>query len=81
MAGEHCTSGCKTRDHATFAECMRAKAVGNIMLGGYRSDSHSQQRRFERDTDTYRDIVNKGGSMSTAVNKGVDAAYAEIESR
>lgn len=81
MPGEHCTSGCRTRDHNSYGECLRDKSVGNIMLGGYRSDSHSRQRAFERETETYRDIVKRGGSISTAVNKGVDAAYAETESR
>lgn len=78
MAGENCTSNCPTSDHATFGECMRAKNIRPMWLGGT-GPSFGDQKRFDQETNDYRDIVRAGGSLSTAINKGRDAAIKQIE--
>ena len=75
--GENCTSGCRTRDHESWGACMRAKHLNAMWLGGT-GPSYGDQKRFSNDTELYRQVVRDGGSLSTAMNKGVDVAYHEI---
>ena len=75
--GENCSSGCVTRDHVNLGECLRAKHLSVMWLGGT-GPSYRDQKRWSNDTETYRQVVRDGGSLSTAMNKGVDVAYREI---
>lgn len=77
MPGENCSSSCPTRDHNSWGECVRGKALKTQWLGGT-GPSLADQRKFERDTAAYRQVVRDGGSLSTAMHKGTDAAYREI---
>lgn len=78
MTENRCTSGCPTPGaHATFGECVRAKSLRPMWLGGT-GPSYSDEKKWARDNATYRQVVRDGGSLSTAINKGVDAAYREI---
>lgn len=74
----NCSSGCpEPGTHATYAECLRAKHIKNQWLGGT-GPSARAQRQWDRDNEAYRQVVKAGGSLSTAMNKGVDAAYQQI---
>lgn len=75
--GANCSSGCTTRDHRSWGECVNAKSLKAQWLGGT-GPSARDQRRFENDTATYRQVVKDGGKIATAMHKGVDAAYREI---
>ena len=75
--GENCSSGCVTRDHVNFGECLRAKHLNAMWLGGT-GPSYGDQKRWANDNALYRQVVRDGGSLSTAMNKGVDVAYREI---
>lgn len=77
MAGENCSSGCHTKDHLSWGECVRAKDTRSMCLGGT-TPSFSEERRFRQDTERYRQVVKAGGSLSTAMNKGVDVALRQI---
>ena len=75
--GEHCTSGCRSRDHLSWGDCMRAKSLYPMWLGGT-GPSFGDQKRWSNDNALYRQVVRDGGSLSTAMNKGVGVAYREI---
>lgn len=73
----HCSSGCATGGHSSWGECVRAKDTGSMALGGTRP-SLTEQKRFARDTALYREVVRAGGSLSTAMNQGVDVAIKKM---
>lgn len=74
----NCSSSCPTPGaHRTFGECVRAKHIATQWLGGT-GPSYGAQRQWDKDNATYRQVVKDGGSISTAMHKGVDAAYKEI---
>lgn len=77
MPGEHCSDNCPTKDHRSWGECVRNKGIKTQWLGGT-GPSLADQRKFEKDTASYRQVVRDGGSLSTAMNKGVEAAYRQI---
>jgi len=56
---------------------VRAKTLHPMWLGGT-GPSYRDQKRWSNDTETYRQVVRDGGSLSTAMNKGADVAYHEI---
>lgn len=71
-----CSSTCPTQDHASWGECVRAKNVGSMQLGGVRP-SHDAYVKWDKQTDELRQVVQAGGTIATAQNKGYDAAYKE----
>lgn len=76
MVGENCSASCLTRDHGSWGECVRAKGLSAQWLGGTGA-SYGDQRRFAAENRELRDVVRAGGSISTALNKGFDAAWSE----
>lgn len=74
MAGEHCSSGCRSRDHASYADCLRSKDVGNMWLGGTKS-SATEQRRWTRENDAYRKARREGLQPAGISERAVNAAY------
>lgn len=74
MSGEHCSSGCKTKDHATYAECMRSKGVSSMALGGT-GHSYGDVRRWHRENDAYRSAVKDGLQPARVSHGAVNAAY------
>lgn len=71
-----CTSSCPTQDHASWGECVRAKHLNTMRLGGVRP-SNDFYRKFDKTNEELRDVVKAGGTIATAQNKGFDAAYKE----
>lgn len=74
MAGEHCSSGCLTRDHESFGECCRAKNIRHHALGGT-GHSRTDQKRFEGANDAYRTAVKNGLQPARVSHDAVNAAY------
>lgn len=79
MAGEHCSSGCLTRDHESYGECLRAKNIKNQWLGGT-GVSATEQRRWTRENEAYRKARKEGlspaGVRMDLVNKAYEDAAA-----
>lgn len=70
-----CSAGCPTPGaHATYAECLRAKSLRPMWLGGT-GPSFGDQKRWAAENAELRSLVKAGGSISTAVNKGIGAAW------
>lgn len=78
MAGEHCTSTCETRDHNSFGECVRAKNVRQMWLGGT-GPSMTDQRRFDRTNQDFRKAVADGLQPAGVSNGAIRAAYEAAE--
>lgn len=76
VLGQNCSSGCLTRDHATYGECMRSKSLGHMALGGTTS-SYGERKAWAAQNAELRNVVKAGGDISTALSQGVDAAYRE----
>lgn len=76
MVGEYCSSGCLTRDHETYGECMRSKGIGHMALGGTTS-SYGERKAWQADNAELRKVVAAGGRVSTAIQQGFDTAYRE----
>lgn len=78
MAGERCSSGCLTKDHETYGECLRDKAIRHGALGGTRP-SRTEQRRWDKENEAYRQAVKDGLQPARVSYSAVNAAYEAAE--
>lgn len=74
----NCSSGCPTKNHKTFGECMRAKS---LQVSPHVNDSYSsRQTSWDRDLDHYEKAVDNGLQPSGTQRWQVDKAIREAES-
>lgn len=74
MTGDNCSASCRTRDHESWGECVRAKEVNQMWLGGT-GPSLGDQRRFDRENQNFRNAVRDGLNPAGVSNRAVNAAY------
>lgn len=68
-----CSTGCRTKDHASFAACMRSKRPATAGLG---SQDRTAQQKWDRDLDAYRDARRQGIQPAATSRASVDRAVA-----
>lgn len=70
--GKNCTSGCLTRDHSTWGECVRSKG---LQISPAVNDNYgSKQRQWDKDLDHYESAVRQGIQPEGTQRHQVDAA-------
>lgn len=69
MKGDKCRSGCRTRDHETYGECLR---VANIRA----NFEVTPTNRWDRDLEHYRKAREQGIQPQTTNREDVDVATA-----
>jgi hypothetical protein len=56
--GKRCSSSCQTRDHRTWAECVRAKG---LQVSPAVNDSYgTRQKAWDKELDSYESAVRQG---------------------
>lgn len=67
--GDHCRSGCRTKDHATWGECARAANIATGIDG-------TLHKNWNRELDSYRSAREQGiqpaGTSLGAVRQALD---------
>lgn len=58
--GERCTSGCKTRDHESYHECLRAKNTTTYLAAPSRGLDGTTQKKWDAELDRYRHVRKLG---------------------
>ena len=69
-----CTSGCRTKDHASYAECLQSKATVVAYCNSAGGMDFTAQKKWDRDLDAYKDARRQGIQPATTKRKDVDAA-------
>lgn len=69
MIGDQCRTGCRTRDHRTYGECLR-DANPRVTLAATPNNS------WDRDIEKYRSIRQEGIQPDTTNPKDVEVAKA-----
>lgn len=70
MVGENCRSGCRTRDHASYAECLRAANTGVNMTVPFNRDP------WDRNIDAYRKVRAEGIQPDSSSMRDIEVAKA-----
>lgn len=55
-----CTSGCPTKDHKTWGECMRDKNLRIAYCQSAAGKDYSSQKKWDSDLQAYRDVRKEG---------------------
>lgn len=71
-----CSSNCKTQDHATWGECIRAKGIRTQALN---VDTSARQKEADRNLDNYRAARRAGIQPKSTQPKDVAAAVRASE--
>lgn len=72
----NCTSGCRTKDHASYAECLKDKGVGAVGVDISKGHEASRQKKWDRELDAYADARRQGVQPAGTKMRDVDAAMA-----
>lgn len=68
-----CRSGCRTKDHGSWGECLRAANIKAQWLGGTGMSYGDEKDFYKIDTD-YRAALDAGVDPGSFERKDVDAA-------
>ena len=69
-----CTSGCKTRNHESYAECLRAKNTHIGYCNSANGSDFSAQKAFDRENALFRSAIAQGIEPDTTRRKDVERA-------
>lgn len=53
MTGDNCSASCKTRDHETFGECVRAKNLKTAYMQEWKGKDATAQKKADKNLDDY----------------------------
>lgn len=79
MSGEHCRSGCPTRDHSSYAECLRSARVQVAYCDSVNRRDYTRQKRWDRELSDYRDCVRQGMNPAGTGRASIDEAVARSD--
>ncbi len=69
-----CRSGCKTQDHASWGECLRAAGVGAYHVAVSKGFDGTAQKKWDRELDSYRSARKEGIQPDGTTTKKIDEA-------
>jgi hypothetical protein len=55
-----CTSGCRTQDHRSYGECLRAKATKTYLASPSKGLDGTAQKRWDAELNRYREARRQG---------------------
>ena len=58
--GENCTTGCATKDHATYGQCLKAKRTVVAYCNSANGQDYTAQKNWDRELDAYKDARRQG---------------------
>lgn len=51
--GENCSASCRTKDHATWGECVRAKNLKTAYMQEWKGYDATAQKKADKNLDDY----------------------------
>lgn len=81
MAGEKCSSGCKTKDHDSWGECVSAKSVTISGCDTVSGNDTTNNRRFQGRLDRYRNLRRQGIQPRTTLERDISLAEKASQER
>jgi hypothetical protein len=74
----NCTSGCKTKDHDSYAECLQSKTVQAIGVFGSKNRTldRTWQKKDQAELQSYYDATAQGIEPRSTRKKDIDKAVS-----
>jgi hypothetical protein len=74
-----CSTGCQTRDHSSYGECLRSKSTRVAYCNTVNGWDATKQKNWDRELANYRQAVKDGMNPATCTQAAIDAAYAKAD--
>lgn len=69
-----CRSGCKTKDHANYHECLRAASTGTFLVKASMGQDGTAQKRWDRELASYYSARKEGIRPDGTTTAKIDQA-------
>lgn len=69
-----CRTGCATKDHSSYAECLRDGMPRIYMANSAKGFDLTAQRKWDANLDSYRAARKEGLQPATTQQRDIDAA-------
>ena len=69
-----CTSGCATKDHRSYAECLKDKSLRVAYCNSAGGKDYTEQKQWDRDLAAYKDVRAQGIQPASTRRADVDRA-------
>lgn len=73
-----CTSGCRTQDHASYADCLKDKAVKTFLASPSKGLDGTAQKNWDAELSAYRSARREGiqpeGTTMAKVTQAIKAS-------
>lgn len=69
-----CTSGCKTQDHPTYGDCLKAKAVKTYLAAPSRGLDGTAQKKWDSELSAYRAARKEGIQPEGTTSRKIEEA-------
>lgn len=77
--GENCSSSCRTKDHSTFGECVRAKNLKTAYMQEWKGKDATAQKRADKNLDDYASARSYGIQPASTRPADIQAAVRMSE--
>lgn len=78
MKGERCTSGCRTKDHASYGECLQDKGVKTYLASPSKGLDGTKQKKWDAELSAYANARKQGiqpdGTTMQKVTQAIKAS-------
>lgn len=55
-----CRTGCRTKDHASYAECLQDAGVGTYLVRASKGEDGTAQKKWDRELEGFRQATKEG---------------------
>lgn len=69
-----CSSSCRTQDHATWGECVRAKNLKTAYCQSWKGADATRQKKADRELEAYAAARKEGIQPQSTNRRHVEAA-------
>lgn len=69
-----CRTGCKTKDHGSYAECLQDAGVGTYLVRISKGECATAQKKWDAELYAYRDARKEGMQPDGTTMKKIDEA-------
>lgn len=79
MTGENCSASCRTKDHATFGECVRSKNLKTAYMQEWKGSDATIQKRADKNLENYAKARKYGIQPKSTNERDVNYAIRESD--
>jgi len=69
-----CRTGCKTKDHASYAECLADAGIGTFLVRASKGEDGTAQKKWDRELESYHRARKEGMQPDGTTQKKIDEA-------